>query len=80
MAYTIKNEDREASAKRLSEIKLEMLNLLNESDGILMDLYESETSKHKISKFWMKTIRDRITGDNVLSSLAFEIECLKDVE
>ncbi len=78
MTYEIKKEDREASVMRLTEIKREMLNLINESDEILMEVYGQKTPKYKTSKFWMKTIRDRITGDNVLSSLAFEIELLKD--
>ena len=76
MTYEIKKEAREANAKGLTEIKKEMLNLLTESDDILMEVHGSKTMEYKMSKFWIKAIRDRLTGDSVISSLALDIESL----
>ena len=80
MTYEIKKEDREANVKRLTEIKREMLILLNESDSILEEVLGFETMEYKMSTFWIETARDRITGDRVISSLAYDIESLKDVK
>ena len=78
MTYEIKKEDREASAKRLTEIKQEMLNLVNESDSILEEVFGSKTMEHSMSGYWIEMVRNRITGDNVILSLAYDIESLKD--
>ena len=80
MTYEIKKEDREANVKRLTEIKREMLDLLNESGGILEEVFGSETMEHTMSKYWIEIVRNRIIGDNVIASMAFDIELLKDVE
>ena len=80
MTYKIKKEDRGASAKRLTEIKKEMLNLLTESDGILEEIFGSKTMEYSMSGYWIEMIRKRITGDNVILSLAYDIESMKDVE
>ena len=78
MTHEIKKEDREASAKRLTEIKKEMLNLLTESDSILEEVFGSKTMEHSMSGYWIEMVRNRITGDNVILSLAYDIESLKD--
>ncbi len=78
MTYKIKKEDRGASAKRLTEIKKEMLNLLTESDSILEEIFGYDSFEYTESQYWLKVVRGRITGDNVISSLAYDIESLKD--
>ncbi len=80
MTYEIKKEDREASANRLTEIKQEMLNLLTESDSILEEVFGSKTMEHSMSGYWIEVVRNRITGDNVIASMALDIKSLKDVE
>ena len=78
MTYKIKKEDRGASAKRLTEIKKEMLDLLNESGGILEEVFGYDTFEYTESQYWLKVVRGRITGDNVIASMSYDIELLKD--
>ena len=80
MTYEIKKEDREASVMRLTEIKQEMLNLLTESDSILGEIFGYESFEYTESQYWLKVVRGRITGDNVIASMALDIKSLKDVE